>query len=262
MLTRALARPAATAAGLACLATFALAGCSGQDEPEDPPVTRATTSTSPTAPEETGSSAPAEPSSTPADPSSTPAEATEAPGLAARLLAAADLPGFNDEYRWEDGTTRPQEPTRLFGTCQRFAMTSIGATEVALREFEPADPGAPDSAGELVAEFPDSATARRAFEVLKSWRAKCAGKLKRHDRAEIGRLEPVDVDGGTGGWYLLSYGPPPGDPDAGYFDAQGMAVVGSRIAMIEMVVIGQDYNYEQGQEPAVAAVQRAAAKLS
>ena len=69
------------------------------------------------------------------------------------------------------------------------------------------------------------------------------------------------MDGGTGGWYLLTYGPVAGDPDASFFDAQGLAVVGTRIAMVEMVLAGQDYNYEPGQEPMVAAVQRAAGRL-
>ena len=40
-----------------------------------------------------------------------------------------------------------------------------------------------------------------------------------------------------------------------------MAVVGTRIAMVEMVLAGQDYNYEPGQEPMVAAVQRATDRL-
>ena len=63
--------------------------------------------------------------------------------------------------------------------------------------------------------------------MLKSWREKCADRLTRYDRSEVGALEDVGVPGGTGGWYLLTYGPVPGDPDAGFFDAQGMAVVGS-----------------------------------
>ena len=37
---------------------------------------------------------------------------------------------------------------------------------------------------------------------------------------------------GTAGWYLLTYGPVQGDPDSQFFDAQGMALVGSRIAMV------------------------------
>ena len=54
------------------------------------------------------------------------------------------------------------------------------------------------------------------------------------------------MTGGRGGWYLLTYGPVPGDRDSQFFDAQGMALVGSRIAMVSMVAAGQDYDYERG----------------
>ena len=67
---------------------------------------------------------------------------------------------------------------------------------------------------------------------------------------------------GQAGWYLLTYGPVPGDPDARFFDAQGTALVGSRIAMVSMVLAGQDYDYPAGREPMVAAVQHAARKIA
>ncbi len=161
------------------------------------------------------------------------------------------------------GKTRTSEGRALFGTCQRFGITSIGATEVAVRDYRPAQPdpaNPPAEAGELVAELPDTTTARRAFAVLKSWRQQCADRLpgKPH---QVGALQDVSVGGGTGGWYLLTYPDPGGDPDAGVFDAQGIAVVGTRIVMLELRNVGQDYNYEAGQEPMVAAVQRAAGKL-
>ncbi len=274
MPTRALARPVvAAAAGLACL-TFALAGCSGPSatSDRDEPAARTSSAAAPTTtpeseaaePTETTSSAvPEETESTEAsaEPSAT-ATAAASGGLRGRLLTAQEMPGFNDEFRWTEAATRSREPRTPFGTCQRFDMTTIGATDVALRTFRPAVAEAGDQAGELVAEFPDSTTARRAFAVLKSWRAKCADQLKRYDRSDVGALEDVPVDGGTGGWYLLTYGPVSGDPEAQYFDAQGMAVVGSRIAMVELIAAGQDYNYEPGHEPMVAAVQRAAGKLS
>lgn len=279
MLTRASARPAmAAAAGLACL-TFALAGCSGpsatsaRDEPtaRSEPTARDSSASAPTTAREsvdaqptesTSSAAPEETTSTQpsVEPSATPAPSGG--GLRGRLLTAEEMPGFNSEFRWSEASTRSREPRTPFGTCQRFDMTTIGATDVAVRTFKPRVPEAGDQAGELVAEFPDSTTARRAFAVLKAWRATCADRLKRYQRSKVGELEDVPVEGGTGGWYLLTYGPVPGDPEAAYFDAQGMAVVGSRIAMVELIAPGQDYNYEPGHEPMVTAVQRAAAHLS
>jgi hypothetical protein len=262
--TRALARPTVAAATLASLAVFALAGCSqpttGADErpasstttPAEP-ATTATKEATPTEPAETTTSAAPEPSDDPT---------TDGGGSGTRLLGAADVPGFNDEFRWKDGRTSSTEPRALFGTCQRFALTSIGATAVEHRTFVPASPGpGSDQAAELVAEFPDSTTARRAFAVLKSWRASCADRLKNREHVRVGALQDVAVDGGTAGWYLVNYGPVPDDQDALYFDAQGMAVVGTRIAMVEMILAGQDYDYEAGQEPMVTALQRAAARL-
>jgi hypothetical protein len=272
-LPRALARPTVAVATFACLGAVTLSGCNDVSGTATRSATEAT-SPAPTAPATTvgADDSPAPATVTPTTTTTTtsaapsPSEPTSsAPagvgGLRSRLLDAADVPGFNDGFRWAEGRTGSQEPSTPVGTCQRFAMTSIGATHVAVRDYRPVSGGSQDHATELVAEFPDSTTARRAFAVLKAWRAQCADRLKRYKTARIGKLEDVGVDGGSGGWYLLTYGPVGGDPDTAFFDAQGMAVVGTRIAVMEMVLAGQDYNYEPGQEPMVAAVQRAAARL-
>jgi hypothetical protein len=266
---RALARPLLrVVAGLAVsLAT--LTGCSDEPAPTSTSPSQSsgpTTGRSPT----TGPS-PSTSSRTPGDPPSSPSTSPSSSvgssgrSLDSRLLGASRLPGFNTEFRWAQGPTGPEDPSTSFGTCQRFAVTSIGAEQALVRRFRPSGPGSAESrdrAGELVATFPDDATARRAFAVLSAWRRQCADRLRSFPRSTVGALQDVAVEGGTGGWYLLTYGPVRGHPDSQFFDAQGMAVVGSRIAMVSMVLAGQDYGYEPGQEPMVAAVQRAARLLS
>lgn len=198
-------------------------------------------------------------------PTSTPQATATAAGrraLRGKLLTAREVPGFNAEFRWKDGRTRNGEGAKPFGTCQRFSMTSIGAERTVVRTYQPGPKQSHDLAGELVASFPDEVTARRAFEVLKSWRGRCADKLPGRELRRVGGLQDVPLKTGTGAWYLLTYGPVASDPDAVWFDAQGIALVGSRIAVVKLAVAGQDYNYQRGQEPMVAAVKRAAAKLS
>ncbi len=214
----------------------------------------------------TESDAPSEePTDETTEPSST-SESTEPapePGtgtLTDALLPAEEVPGFNEEFTWTEGTTATAEPKELAGACHQFEMTSIGAEEVAHRTYEPTA-GDNSEASQLVAQFPDEMTANRAFEVLKSWRQGCAKNFKKYDRVQVGDLEDVDTDAGTGHWYLLIYGPAEGDPDAAYFDAQGIAKVGNRVAVVRLSLVGQDYNYEQGQEPMVEAVRAAAARL-
>jgi hypothetical protein len=224
---------------------------------EESPTQDPRPSESEESPEPTEPSEPTEPTdepepSEPADPSTD--------GLAGALLPAADVPGFNEEYTWNDGTTSGQEPPELAGTCHEFELGSIGAERVAYRTYEPAQGGGA-KASELVAQFPDEMTATRAEDVLLSWRKDCAKKLKKFDRVDVGDRVDVTTDAGPGHWYLLTYGPAEDDPESGYFDAQGVVRVGNRVAVLRLALIGQDYNYVQGEEPMVAAVRAAATRL-
>ena len=277
MLTRALARP------LACVAASLLlvSGCGGpsSDQADEPASDAASSPSTPTSspagespaasqtptPTPTPSASPTKPSaSTSASASSTSPGPTQGGSLRDRLLTARELPGFNAEFRWQEASTGAVGPNTSFGTCQRFGIMSIGAERAVVRRFAAAVGGQAarnDRAGELVASFADAKTARRAYAVLTAWRARCADRLKRYRTSDVGGLQKVTVPGGTAGWYLLTYGPVPGDPDAQFLDAQGMTLVGSRIAMVSMVLAGQDYNYEPGREPMVAALRRAAQKL-
>ncbi len=45
------------------------------------------------------------------------------------------------------------------------------------------------------------------------------------------------------------------------FDAQGLVLSGTRMALLQMRMLGQDYNYPAGREPMVAAVRTAATQL-
>lgn len=258
--------------GLTVLGTLVSCG----SDPESPSSSPSTSSQSSPASSAAASSSskptPASPSPSrrPSDePSASRSAGPSAGGtLRSRLLPAAQLPGFNADYRWAQTTTGPEDPSASFGACQRFAMTSIGAERAVVRRYRPAGAGsagsgdAGDRAGELVAAFPDDLTARRAFAVLEAWRANCADRLRTYRRSHVGGLQDVAVAGGRGRWYLLTYGPVPGDRTEQYFDAQGMAVVGSRIAMVSMRLAGQDYTYEPGREPMVGALRRAARRLS
>lgn len=181
--------------------------------------------------------------------------------LPGRLLDAGELPGFDDEFRWDAAATTRREPRALAGTCHRYEMLSVGAMRVAHRDYLPADDAAQARANELVATFADAKTAWRAFEVLKSWQADCDKPLAKYDHHDIGAPQKVDIDAGEAHWYLLTYGPADGESEADYFDAEGLALVGNRIAVIRMTLVGQDYSYAAGKEPMVDAVRAAAANL-
>ncbi len=251
----------------ASLLAFTLGGCAGvagseqrtaASAPEKSPAKRTSS------PRPASSPAP----STSSRPTASPTPEAASPTAPARtrktdrLLTAAQVPGPHDGFSWEATETRRSEGEEPFGTCHKFAMTSIGAMGVVVREFRPVrDPGSA-TASHLVAEFPDERTAQRALEVLESWRGQCSEELGDYDHSNVGKLRPVSASGADAGWYLLTYGPATGGgTDEGYLDAQGLSRVGNRIAVLQMRTVGQDDDSAPGQEPMSAAVRAASAAL-
>lgn len=254
-------------AALAMTMLGGLAGCGAildadTDEAGGPVGTRAPQPRkTPTPTPETAEAEPT-PSATEPTAEDEPAPEAAAPAtLSARLLTAAELPGLAGDVGWVEGDTTRQEPGALAGTCHRFEMLSIGAMRVVHRDFTPADGSTGGRANQLVASFADAKTAWRAFEVLKSWQRDCDEALSKFDHHEVGAPQKVDVDAGEAHWYLLTYGPAEGESGSEYLDAEGLALVGNRIAVLRIVVVGQDHEHPAGDEPMVDAVRAAAAKL-
>ncbi len=265
-------KPAAVVRALTLLTAVALAltvsGCTDEpaatapstpDSAAPTPAEPTSTTPSPTPEPPTGSTESPATDSPATDSPATDSPATGPAGLPARLLPAAELPGFNESFAWREQATSAREPADL-ATCDRFAVSSVGATRTVTRTYVPAgQAGRP--ARHLVAQFPDAATAARAYDVLGAWHRRCRERLARYDLRRVGALQPVAVPAGAAGWYLLTYGPvQPGSDDA-VFESTGLAIAGDRVAILDMRLEGQDFNYAPGEEPMVTAAQRAAALL-
>lgn len=242
--------PSAAAVLLACL--LVTGGCAGKDDspaasdPGDSPAAPASTEPPTGTPTDSPSVAPT--TAAPAEPAS----------LADRLLPTAEVPGLNASWHWQDGETGPAA-TEPFGFCAKADLGSIGATEVVERSYFPPD-DSDDSAAEQVAEFPDSNTAGRAWSVLKSWHDKCGRSVSADIALKARPLTAVAVPTGTARWGLLSWQPP--GEETGRFETFGMVLAGTRIAVLRMDHSGQDHNYPAGQDPMVAMVRAAAARLA
>lgn len=236
-------RAAALLAGLALAA-----GCtSTHDSPRKPQ-----TGSSPSAP---GSSSAPEPSATPNSPAASPT--TDDTPLVDRLLPTDLVPGLNATWKWQDGDTGVPS-TDPFGLCAKVDLLSIGATEAVARTYFPPD-DSDDNAAEQIATFPDASTANRAWKVLAAWHQRCGRALSADNGLRVGPLTTVPVTAGTARWYLLSWLPP--GEEVGRFEAFGMVLDGTRIAVLRMDNSGQDHDYPPGGEPMIGMVTAAAGWL-
>jgi hypothetical protein len=221
----------------------------------EPSTTESTEQETESAPEPEPEDSPSEAAVQPPPPGSSPQ---------AMLLRAREMPGLNDQHSWQTVGTSHEEKPQPVWACQVTDFSSIGATDVWVRRFV-GQPGGGDAAKarSAVISFADPQSAARGFAVLRAWHDHCEDQLKqRYQRVRVD-ASPTDVpvSSGDAEWRLAVYGPVPGDPDAGYFDATGYVKKGSRISLVTMVSVGQDYNYPRGKEPIVGAVQNSAIKL-
>src|SRR4051812_48505939 len=229
------ASTAPTALGVALLTgllTGSLTGCTHSDDSPGTPA-QGEVSARPTPSDPATSPSPA-PSTTPP---STPASPTDP------LLTAAQVPGLRPGWQWQDGETG-QAGTDPFGVCAKVDLASIGATDVLSRTYFPPD-DSDDNAAEQVAEFPDANTAARAWAVLKSWHDKCDQQAADHPGLKVGALTPASVPSGTARWYLSSW--KPAGEETGRFETLGMALAGTRIAVLRMDHSGRDHTYPAGK---------------
>ncbi|MGZ8744835.1 MAG: hypothetical protein ACXWXO_18110 [Nocardioides sp.] len=234
---------AATAMGL----SGALAGCSvsRDDEPEPRSTSEPTNDPEPTDEPSTTVSPSEEPSA------SASASTTGLPTPEATLLAAADLPQLNDTSPWTEGTTDVARG-RPFGLCQQFDMLSIGAMSAVERTYT----ARKDTAGQIVAEFPDAQNAVRASKVIEAWHGECRGQVK-GTNVKVRPITDVAVPRGKGWWYLVSFE----RRGTGHFHSLGMVLSGARMTLIRMDHDGQDHNYKPGQDPVELAVKAVSARL-
>jgi hypothetical protein len=240
----------------------AIAACSDDSSGTKEPTPRPSRSGSPTSSAtatDTGSGAPStSPSSSPTSSGPTAAD----PSLVADLLSAQRMPGLNSETTWAESATYPNEGPDFTTVCQLHPWKSIGSTAVVRRDY--AGP-AESTAISLVAEFATGRNARRATAVWIAWAHECEATAAAadHKHPHINDVPyHVRTVVGEGRWWLLTYGPVAGDPQASYLQAFGLVRSNDRLALVRMTSVGQDYSYEPGQEPVAVALRRTARLLA
>jgi hypothetical protein len=237
----------ATSMATSLAAVMLLGGC-GNDEPTKEPGGKTTAPvTEPTT--EATSELTTEPAATASDTS--PASTAD---LKTRLLSARALPGVNEATRWKVSSTEAEKGAG-HGTCQKFSLVDIGAESSLVRSYA----GGTDlTAVQVVAEFADAKSAWRAHQVVRTWASSCADMLDA-EVEKVGKLTPVPVPSGVAQQQLLQYG----DKNADAHTFAGVAITrrDNYLSIVQIELIGQDYNYEPGQEPAAQAAVAANQKL-
>lgn len=240
-----LARSAAALAGSLAVALL-ISGCGSEDPSDDNPSA-----------DKSGSDKPTEPVTAPTSEATDEESASTPPvvELDSLLLSADELPGVNELTEWTVSSTEPEDGAG-HGSCQKFSLVDIGATSSVVRSYA-ADGDL--AAEQVLGEFADDKSAWRAHQVVKTWAGECAEMLDA-EVEKVSKLTDVPVPGGVAQQQLLQYG----DEGAEAHTFSGVSIVrhGSYLTIVQIDVVGQDYNYDAGDEPAARAAVAANGKLA
>jgi hypothetical protein len=239
----------------------ALAGCNGgsDDDSGSPPgQTSVPTESSPTEPTDTPST------------SEFTSGATENPDgssasrARASRIPADELPGLNDAWTWRVESRGPGPGEFPPSLCTLSSLESIGASSTYRTDYDSKASKA-DRATVMTAVFPDEHTATLAKTVLRSWHAQCERRLKNqlgYKRVSVSPIDEIATDVGPAEHWLSAYGPLNDNPDEGWFQAEGFVADGDTLTYVVILSVGQDYDYEPGQQPVELALGIAGAKLA
>ena len=281
MMTRSVRRTAATLSVplLLFVGSIGIVGCDDNSDSSAPNDTKSTTDVD-TPTESSGAATSSSEPTDSTDPTTEPADSTGATSgsppptthdnsstrrARASQVAKEDLPGFNDQWSWDSTRVTNTAPGNgpAMSRCSHSSLTAIGGVAEYTTTYL-SNASKYDQARLTVAVFPDEKTATMAASVLDTWLAGCRawlGQRNAVDRIKVTADTPVSTSVGTAHSRVASFGPVPGDPDSTYFNGEGYVRDGDVISYLVVHSIGQDYNYEQGQEPAALGLQVAADAL-
>lgn len=245
------------------LATLALSACGSSSDDSDASADDPSASTSvetsqsasqspsPSSPESTD---PSQTASAPTSPSQSASSTPDGTPVDDLFLTAEEMPGLNDATVWTDAGTKVEGP-QPFGDCAKFLMVDSGAEGAWVRSFMSEGT---QRAAQLIATFADAKSAWRVEGVLRGWHRDCAQQLDA-DVEKVNPIKAAKVSTGKAFTYLLQFGRE--DAEMHHFNGFAVNRKGKHISIVLIDNEGQDYNYENGQEPAEQAARVVAEKL-
>lgn len=104
---------------------------------------------------------------------------------------------------WQTVGTTAGEGTTPGPSCEVTTLATLGAFDVARRDFTGPGARSDATAGQVVGSFDTVADAKRAYSAMQSWRLSCPSRMKRqgYDAATVSGFVRTDSKADSAGWW-------------------------------------------------------------
>lgn len=200
------------------------------------------------------------------DPSETPAQVQ---ALSEDDLITDDDTEHTDVTDWFTVDTFEGDGQAAFHPCAQQGLSGLGARAVQQRTFEMRNqmPDAPEITGDLlietIAQFDSDEAARQAYDDVSTWVLRCEESTVEGYRV-LGSPRTAEVPVGDATIVDAHWDYPEAEYEEAYISETGIVVVGDRIAVLTLHIVGQDYNFlpEDGGTPMERMLPKAAERLA
>jgi len=162
---------------------------------------------------------------------------------------------------WQTVGTTAGEGTTPGASCEVTTLATLGAFDIARRDF--AGPGARSdaTAGQVIGSFDSVADAQRAYRAMQSWRQSCPSQMQRqgYDTATVGDFVRITSKADASGWWAGRFVQHTKPFDSTWTALTGVAVSGATVTVV-WVETGDTLS-SAGAATAIAATLRQSTEL-
>lgn len=150
------------------------------------------------------------------------------------MMDQVEIAPLNNDWTWVTVGTTAGEGSTPGASCEVTTLASLGAFDVARRDFTGPGARSDATAGQVIGSFDSVADARRAYGAMQSWRQSCPAEVQRqgYDEATVGHFVRIASQADKAGWWSGSFTAHSKASDTTWTALTGIAVSGSTVTVV------------------------------
>jgi hypothetical protein len=150
------------------------------------------------------------------------------------MMDRVEIAPLGVDWTWETVGTTAGEGSTPGASCAVTTLATLGAVDVARRDFTGPGTRSDATAGQVIGSFDNVADARRAFGAMQSWRQSCPSEMQRqgYDTATVSHFVHIDSQADTAGWWSGRFTQHSKASDTNWTALTGIAASGATVTVV------------------------------